>query len=110
MAASADVVMDGRDIGTNVLPAAQVKIFMVASPETRAHRRYLEECARGGSADEKQILQDIIQRDYNDSHRPTDPLKQAEDAILLDTSNLNIDQVVQAVLDLVAQRREVTRG
>lgn len=110
MAASADVVMDGRDIGTNVLPGAQVKIFMVASPQTRAHRRYLEEVARGEKADENQILQDIIQRDYNDSHRPTDPLKQAEDAILLDTSDLDVDQVVAKVLEAVAPKLEVARA
>ncbi len=104
MAESQGVVMDGRDIGTNVLPYASVKIFMIASPEVRAHRRYLEDVAKGIAADEKQILSEINRRDYNDTHRAIDPLKAAADAVVLDTSNLDIDQVVASILRIVEEK------
>ncbi len=98
MAKTADVVMDGRDIGTVVLPDARLKIFMTASAQVRAHRRYLELAARGEEADEAQILKDIEERDARDTGRAIAPLKQAEDAVLLDTSNLSIDEVVDRIL------------
>lgn len=99
-----NVVMDGRDIGTNVFPDAQVKIFMVADPKVRAKRRYEELLKAGKEADEEEILKEIIQRDYNDSHRAIDPLRPASDAIALDTSDLNIPQVVEEVLKIVATK------
>ncbi len=104
MANSIDVVMDGRDIGTNVLPQAQVKVFMVASAQTRAHRRYLELIAKGVKADEKEILDDINKRDYADSNRKYNPLRKAEDAIEIDTSKMTIAQVVDEVLNVYREK------
>ena len=92
-----DVVLDGRDIGTFVLPDANCKFFMTATPEERANRRYKELVEKGQTVDYDQLLQDIIQRDYNDSHREVAPLKQAEDAVLLDTTNMTIDEVIAEV-------------
>ena len=101
MARNTSVIMDGRDIGTYVLPDAQVKIFQIASVETRALRRYKENQEKGipGTLDE--IRADVIRRDYVDSHRAFAPLKPAEDSIELDTSDLTIDQVVDAVLKII---------
>jgi cytidylate kinase len=93
--------MDGRDIGTVILPHAQVKIFLVASPEVRARRRYLE---LGEKVPYERILSDINERDYNDSHRAEAPLKQADDAILVDTSDLSIDEVVEAIFKIVKDK------
>lgn len=107
IAAKTSVVMDGRDIGTNVLPHAQVKIFMIASPKIRAQRRWLEERQKGIPANLDDILQDIIQRDYNDTHRKLNPLQQAEDAILIDTSDMTIDQVVHKILEIVEEKTGV---
>lgn len=107
MAESADVVMDGRDIGTNVLPDAQVKIFMIASPEVRARRRYLEDKEKGVDADEEKILEEIRQRDYNDSHRAVNPLKQAEDAVYLDNSEMEAEESVNFILKLLEERTGV---
>lgn len=101
IAAKNSVVMDGRDIGTVVLPNADVKIFLTASPEDRARRRYEEHIARGQSVDYEQILQDVIQRDYQDSHREIAPLRQAEDAILLDTTGNELEQSVRLVIDTI---------
>ncbi len=104
MAASHDVIMDGRDIGTVILPHAQVKIFITAKPEIRAKRRYDELCAKGIAASFDEVLHDLIARDYTDSHRAEAPLKQAEDAVLLDTSELDFEQTVQAVVDLIQKK------
>ena len=99
-----DVVMDGRDIGTVVLPEADVKIFLTAAPEARAKRRLLELEQRGQSADFETILRDIRDRDWQDEHRPVAPLKRAEDAVLLDTTNLNLEQSLEALLVLVKEK------
>lgn len=97
LAQNADVIMDGRDIGTVVLPNAQVKIFLTASSLTRAKRRYDELTAKGMKCDLAEIEKDIIERDYRDMNRETSPLKQAEDAVLVDTSDLDIDGVVDVI-------------
>lgn len=97
LAAKSDVIMDGRDIGTCVLPNAQVKIYLTASSATRAKRRYDELTAKGTVCDLAEIEKDIIDRDYRDMHRETSPLKQAEDAVLVDSSEMNIDEVVDAI-------------
>lgn len=101
MAKVGGVILDGRDIGTVVLPDAQLKIYQSASVETRAKRRYLENKQRGLPADLETIKKDIEQRDYQDMHRKISPLKKADDAIVLDTSNLGIEEVVNEVLRLV---------
>lgn len=98
-----DVVLDGRDIGTFVLPDANCKIFMTASPEVRAKRRFDELAEKGAAPDYETILSDINQRDYNDSHRAVAPLKKAEDAHEIDTSYMTVEQVINAVLDLVKE-------
>jgi CMP/dCMP kinase len=94
-------VLDGRDIGTVICPNADVKIFVVADPKVRAHRRTLEAKSRGEEADEARILQDIIQRDERDRNRGTAPLKPAADAYLLDNTNLDIEAGVRAAIDIV---------
>ena len=99
-----NVIMDGRDIGTVVLPKATVKIFLTASAEVRAKRRTDELLAKGQKADFAQILKEIEQRDYQDSHREIAPLKQAKDAYLLDTSSLDIDGVIAAMKKLVGEK------
>ncbi|MBO5836705.1 MAG: (d)CMP kinase [Oscillospiraceae bacterium] len=99
-----NVIMDGRDIGTVVLPNATVKIFLTASAEVRAKRRTDELLAKGQKADYEQTLKDIQQRDYQDSHRPIAPLKQAEDAVLLDTSDLDITGVLEAMKKIIAEK------
>ncbi|MGI6714034.1 MAG: (d)CMP kinase [Bacilli bacterium] len=108
MAAKRSVVMDGRDIGTYVLPDAEVKIFQVASVETRAKRRYLENQEKGIPCSLEEIKNDLIRRDYIDSNRAFAPLTQAEDAVLLDTSYLTIDEVVAEVLRIVKEKTGVT--
>ncbi len=99
-----NVIMDGRDIGTVVLPRATVKIFLTASAEVRARRRCDEMLAKGEKADFNQVLKDIQQRDYQDSHRAVAPLKQAKDAIRVDTSALDIDGVVAEIKGIIAQK------
>lgn len=99
-----NVVMDGRDIGTVVLPAATVKIFLTADPADRAKRRYRELLERGQSPDYDQVFQDVLERDYRDSHRATAPLKQAEDAVLLDTTGVGLEDSARLLLDLVKER------
>lgn len=94
-------IMDGRDIGTVVLPDADVKIFLTASPEARAKRRYLELCEKGMDVKYEDVLEDMIQRDYNDSHRAIAPLKQAEDAVLADTSELDLQQSVDLIISII---------
>ena len=101
MAREHDVIMDGRDIGTVVLPHAQVKIYLTASSMVRAKRRYDELIAKGESCDLEKIRQDIEDRDYRDMHRETSPLKQAEDAVLVDTSDMTIEQVIDRIVALI---------
>lgn len=100
LAAENNCLMDGRDIGTVILPHAQLKIFLTASAEIRAKRRYDELVGRGTPVDYDEVLRDIIQRDYNDSHREVAPLKPAEDAVILDSSDLTLEQVVDRVVEL----------
>ena len=99
-----NVIMDGRDIGTVVLPKADVKIFLTASAEVRAKRRYDELIAKGQKAELPQILKEIQQRDYQDTHRPIAPLKQAKDAVKLDTSELSIEQVIMEMKRIVGEK------
>ena len=99
-----NVIMDGRDIGTVVLPKATVKIFLTASAEVRAKRRTDELIAKGQKADFAQTLKEIEQRDYQDSHREIAPLKQAKDAVLLDTSDLDIDGVIAAMKKIIGEK------
>lgn len=105
LAQTTDVIMDGRDIGTCVLPNAQVKVYLTASVATRAKRRYDELLAKGETADLDQIAADIEDRDYRDMHRELSPLKQAEDAVLVDSSDLTIEEVVAVIEKLVTERR-----
>jgi cytidylate kinase len=106
LAAKENVIMDGRDIGTVVLPNANVKIYLTASSTVRAQRRYDELTAKGIACDLKEIEQDIIDRDYRDMHRETAPLKQADDAVLLDTSALDIDGVVAAMKKIIEEAKK----
>ena len=100
LAKTTDAIMDGRDIGTVVLPNADVKVFLTASVECRAKRRYDELVGKGLEADFDKIAKDIEERDYRDSHREISPLKQAEDATLVDSSDMTIDEVVDAIIKL----------
>ena len=95
------VVMDGRDIGTTVLPDANVKIYLTASSDARARRRYDELKAKGEECDLQKIKEDIEQRDYQDMHRDISPLKQADDAVLVDSSDMGIDEVVEAIKTVI---------
>jgi len=104
LAASANVIMDGRDIGTCILPDADVKIFLTASTSVRAMRRYRELQEKGMMCNLEEIEQDIIERDARDMNRETAPLKQAEDAMLLDSSDMTLEQVVQAILEAAFSR------
>lgn len=101
MAENKGYIMDGRDIGTVVLPGAELKIFMTASAEARAKRRHLENLSKGFESDLNQIIKEIEQRDYQDTHREHSPLKKAEDAIVLDTSELTIEEVVAKIEELL---------
>ncbi|MCI9064292.1 MAG: (d)CMP kinase [Lachnospiraceae bacterium] len=102
LAADADVVMDGRDIGTCVLPGAQVKVYLTADSHERALRRYKELSDKGEACDLATIERDIIERDRQDMTREISPLMQAEDAVLIDSSHMSIDEVVEAVVALCA--------
>ncbi len=104
LASTKNVIMDGRDIGTSVLPNAPLKIFLTASPETRAKRRFDELTEKGESCTYEEVLKDMCQRDKNDSTRAVSPLKPAEDSVLLDTSNLSFEESLDAVLKLVKER------
>ena len=97
-------VMDGRDIGTVVLPDAEVKIFLTASVETRARRRYLENKERGIPSNMRELKKEIIERDYQDTHRKNSPLKKADDAVEIDTSNMTIGEVVDEIMKLVSKK------
>lgn len=99
-----NVIMDGRDIGTVVLPQADVKIYLSASPETRARRRYLELQARGEEESYEAVLSEMIARDERDMHREIAPLRPAEDAILLDTSDLDLEQSLAAILKIIREK------
>lgn len=99
IAADNDVIMDGRDIGTCVLPNATCKIYLTASVETRAKRRFLELKEKGENPDIEAISRDIAERDYRDMHRETAPLKQADDAVLVDSSDMEIEEVCAAIID-----------
>ncbi len=101
IAAGCDVLMDGRDIGTTVLPNAQYKFFLTASLEERARRRALELEQKGVAVDLEQLMQDIALRDQKDSNREVSPLKQAEDAVLIDTSDLSFDEVVEKLFNSI---------
>ena len=103
LAAKQSVIMDGRDIGTVVLPDANVKIYLTASSKVRAKRRYDELTAKGEKCDLDAIEQDIIDRDYRDMHRETSPLKQADDAVLLDSSDLDVDGVVAKMKEIIKE-------
>ena len=104
MAKTNDVLMDGRDIGTVVLPDAQLKIFLTATPEERARRRY-EQIKDKSDITYEEVLKDLNQRDYQDTHREIAPLKQADDAVLLDTTNMSFDEVVEAIENLAKERQ-----
>ena len=99
-----NVIMDGRDIGTVVLPDAEVKIFLTASAEERANRRYKELSVKPDCPPYEDILKDIIQRDYQDMNRETSPLRQAEDAILVDTTELNLEQSADEIVRIISER------
>ena len=105
IAAENDVIMDGRDIGTNILPNAELKIYLTASVDVRAKRRFDELVEKGETPDLETIKKDIEQRDYQDMNREIAPLKQAEDAVLVDTSEMGIDEVVDCIIELVKDRR-----
>lgn len=104
LAKTQSVIMDGRDIGTVVLPNATVKIFITADSRVRAQRRYKELLQRGEEITYEKVLRDIQRRDYRDSHRRAAPLKQAEDAVLLDTSDMDFDTAVKAVKDIIESK------
>lgn len=103
MAKSHNVIMDGRDIGTVVLPDAKVRIFLTATPEARAERRYKELIEKGMDVNYKDILEDVIQRDYNDTHRETAPLKPAEGCIMVDTTELDFLQSVEKIISVIKE-------
>ena len=98
-----DVIMDGRDIATVVLPNADVKIFLFASPECRAERRYKELVEKGENVTYDEVLEDVNKRDYQDSHREIAPLKPSEDSIMLDTSKLNLDESIELVIKTIKE-------
>ena len=101
-----NIIMDGRDIGTVVLPNADVKIFLTATAEERANRRFKELSEKGDSSTYDEVLQDIIQRDYNDSHREVAPLKKADDAVEVDSTNLTLEQAVQEIHRIITEKTE----
>lgn len=103
MAKTHNVIMDGRDIGTVVLPDAQVKIFLTASPEARAERRYKELVEKGMDVKYDDILNDVITRDYNDTHRKTAPLKPAEGCVMIDTTELDFEQSVEKIISVIKE-------
>lgn len=103
MAKTNNVIMDGRDIGTVVLPDAKIKIFLTASAEVRAKRRYDELIEKGMDVKYDDILQDVITRDYNDSHREIAPLKPADDSVIVDTSDLNLEQSVEKLISIMKE-------
>lgn len=107
LASSNDCVMDGRDIGTCVLPDARLKIYLTADSAVRAKRRFDELAAKGEDCDLKKIQEDIEERDYRDMHREISPLRQAEDAVLVDTSKMSVEEVIETITGLCLERRGV---
>ena len=105
LAAETDMLLDGRDICTTVLPNATAKIYLTATPEERAHRRFLELQAKGSTETYEQVLKELKERDEQDMNRPVEPLRQAEDAVLVDTTNLSFDEAVEAILRIVEEKR-----
>ncbi|MBR1731707.1 MAG: (d)CMP kinase [Ruminococcus sp.] len=99
-----NVIMDGRDIGTVILPDAEVKIFLTAAPEARAERRYKELKEKGMDINYDDILQDVITRDYNDSHREIAPLRQADDAVLADTTEVDLDGSIELIISIIKEK------
>lgn len=106
LAASSDCIMDGRDIGTCVLPNAQLKVYLTADSAVRAKRRYDELAAKGQVCDLQKIQADIEDRDYRDMHREISPLRQAEDAVLVDTSSMTVQEVIDHLIRLCLERKE----
>lgn len=106
LAAQQDMLLDGRDIGTVVLPNATVKIYLTASAEERARRRYLEMQQKGAADTYEQVLADLKQRDQQDMNRAVSPLRQAEDAVLVDTTNINFEQSVEKILEVVREKAQ----
>ncbi len=104
IAAKTNCIMDGRDIGTVVLPHAQVKIFLTASPEERATRRYRELVEKGSEVSYKEVLEDLIERDYNDSHREIAPLKPAEDGVIFDTTGYTLDESIKEIVKIIKEK------
>ena len=104
-AAETDMLLDGRDIGTTVLPNATAKIFLTATPEERARRRWLELQQKGEPDTYEEVLKAVKARDHQDMNREVEPLRQAEDAVLVDTTNLSFDEVVEAILRIVEEKR-----
>lgn len=99
-----DCIMDGRDIGTVVLPDAKVKIFLTADPELRAERRYKELLEKGQNVKYEDVLADLKERDYADSHRAVAPLKPAEDSVTVDTTKLNLEESIEAIIDTIKEQ------
>lgn len=110
LAKTADVVMDGRDIGTCVLPDADVKVYLTASSLVRAKRRYKELAEKGTACVLEEIEKDIIDRDYRDMHREHSPLMQAEDAVYLDSSDMTLKEVVDAITDMIDKKQDMAAG
>lgn len=106
LASGTDCIMDGRDIGTCVLPNAQLKIYLTASSRVRAKRRYDELAAKGEAGDLESIQADIEERDYRDMHREVSPLKQAEDAVLVDTSDMTVEEVISVISEMCRRSRK----
>ncbi len=104
MAKTDNVIMDGRDIGTVILPNAEIKIFLTASPEARAQRRYKELIEKGMDVKYEDILDDVKTRDYNDMHRDIAPLKQADDAVLADTTKLDLQESIELIVNIIKER------
>ncbi len=104
LARNGNTLMDGRDIGTVVLPDADVKIFLTASPEKRAERRYLQLLAKGEKIEYNSVLDKIIKRDYQDSHREIAPLKPSEDSVIVDTSELDFEESVKKVIEIIEEK------
>ena len=102
-----DCILDGRDVGTNVLPNAKFKFFVTASIEVRAERRFKELAARGETVDIETLKKEMQQRDYQDAHREISPLKQAKDAVLIDTSNLTVNEVLDKILSIISDKAKV---
>ena len=110
LAKTADILMDGRDIGTTVLPHADVKIFLTASVHTRALRRFKEMTEKNPGMTLEEVEKDIRKRDWQDSHREVSPLKQAEDAVLLDNSRLTLEETAKAIMEICEKKWEVRRA